>query len=53
MSPVETVDAAIAEGRLVAFGDRLVCQGCGWSASAAAVGLVAEHIRGCGEPPPR
>ncbi len=47
MSPVETVDAAIAEGRLVAFGDRLVCQGCGWSGSAAAVGLVAEHVGEC------
>lgn len=40
-------DEAIAAGRLVAFGGRLVCQGCGWTGPVAAVGLAAAHVRGC------
>ena len=45
----ELVDAALDNGRLARFGDRLVCQGCGWSGPVAAVGLVAGHVRECGE----
>lgn len=41
------VDEALAAGRLVAFGGRLVCQWCGWSGPVAAVGLAAAHVRGC------
>ena len=41
------VDEALAAGRLVAFGGRLVCQGCGWSGPVAAVGLAAAHVEAC------
>ena len=50
---VETVDGALGDGRLLVVGDYLMCQACGWAVRASAVGLVAEHVRGCGEPPPR
>ena len=41
------VDEALAAGRLVEFGGRLVCQWCGWAGPVAAVGLAAAHVRGC------
>ena len=50
---VETVDGALGDGRLLVVGDYLMCRACGWAQRASAVGLVAEHVRGCGEPPPR
>ena len=41
------VDEALAAGRLVAFGGRLVCQWCGWSGPVAVVGFVVVFVRGC------
>lgn len=50
---LEIVDRAVRERRLVAFGDRLVCQRCGACLPAAAVGLLAVHGRGvCPVPDP-